>query len=121
MKAIHLICHPTTLGWQDLDPVKGRPGVFVSSCWIIKDGDPYLLKGGWLYLHETSYKAAGFSARVLDVKPCCTSGGSPGYAFIVQRIREKGQRWRGSTPSQNRHHGGIVKADSPDELSSEAA
>jgi hypothetical protein len=118
MKAIHLICHPNPLGWQDLVLVEGRPGVFVSKCWIIRDGDPHSLKDGWLYLHERWSKAAGFSARVLNVELCCTNVGSPGFAFTVQRIGQKGQRWRGSKPSQNRHHGGIIDANFPDELAS---
>lgn len=120
MKAIHLICHPTPLGWQDLHPVGGSPGVFVSKCWIIREGDPNSLKGGWLYLHDTSYKAAGFVGRILDVEMCCTGRGAPGFSFKVARVPHKGQRWRGKTPSQKRHHGGIVDANFPEETETEA-
>jgi hypothetical protein len=115
MKAIHLICHPTSLGWQDLQPVPGRPGVFISKCWIIREGNPLSLKDGWLYLHETSYRAAGFAARILNVEPCCTSRDLPGYAFTVKRIAHRSQRWRGKTPNQTRHHGGIVDANFTEE------
>lgn len=116
MKAIHLICHPTTLGWKDLHAVSGRPGIYISKCWIIREGNPEELVGGYLYLHETSYKAAGFAARVLSVEAAFTKGGLPGYAFTVQRVLQRNQRWRGRTPSQNRHHGGIVDACFPEEL-----
>ena len=115
MKAIHLICHSTTFGWQDLHPVAKRLGAYVSKCWIIREDDPKELVGGYLYLHETSYKAAGFASRVLSVEASFTKSGRPGYAFMVQRVMQKSQRWRGKTPSQSRHHGGIVDACFPDE------
>ncbi len=110
MKAIHLICHPDTLGWRGLHPVSGPPGVYTSKCWIIREGDPKGSVGGYLYLHETSNKAAGFAARVLNVEAALTKGGLPGYAFTVRRVLQRNQRWRGRTPSQNHHHGGIVDA-----------
>jgi hypothetical protein len=116
MKSIHLICHHTKLGWNNLIPVIGRPGVFTSKCWILKDGDPYSLKGGWLYLHEKSSQRAGFAARILAVEPCCTSSTRAGFAFTILRITQNGQRWRGEIPSQSQHHGGIVDANFADEI-----
>jgi hypothetical protein len=118
-RAIHFSCHPTVLGWRGLEPIAERPGIFVSKCWIIRRGDPWSLNGGWLYLHESSYKASGFGARIREVEPCCTETGRPGFAFTVERIRRATERWRGSTPSQSRHHGGLVPADSPSELEHE--
>jgi hypothetical protein len=116
MKAIHLICHSTTLGWRDLTPLKGRPGVYISSAWILKNVDPQSLRGGRLYLHETSHKGAGFAARIKDVTQCNLDKRRPRFAFTVERIRQNGQRWRGKIPSQNRHHGGAVDANFDDEL-----
>jgi hypothetical protein len=115
-KAIHLICHSTKFGWRDLDPVEGRPGVFISSAWILKDVDHQSLVGGYLYLHETSYRGAGFAARILRIDTLPPKGNQQRFAFIVERIKQNGQRWRGRTPSQTRHHGGAVDANFPNEL-----
>jgi hypothetical protein len=106
MKAIHLICHPTSLGWQDLQPVPRRPGVFISKCWILRDGDPHSLKSGWLSLHETSYRAAGFAARILNVNPCCTGKDLLGYRIHrgASRAQEPAVARKDTTPD----HGGIV-------------
>jgi hypothetical protein len=116
IKAIHLICHHTKLGWKNLNPVLGRQGVFISKCWILKDGDPYSLKGGWVYFHEKSSQRAGFAARILAVEPCSRSSTRAGFAFTILRITQNGQPWRGETPSQSQHHGGIVDANFADEL-----
>ena len=118
MKSIHLICHHTKLGWNNLIPVIGRPGVFISKCWILKNGDPYSLKGGWLYLHEKSSQRAGFAGRILTVESCRTGSTKAGVAFTIMRITQNGQPWRGETPSQFQHHGGIVDANFADEVAS---
>jgi hypothetical protein len=118
MKSIHLICHHTKLGWNNLNPVIGRPGVFISKCWILKDGDPYSLKGGWLYFHEKFSQRAGFAARILAVESCLTGSTRAGVAFTIMRIAQNGQPWRGETPSQFQHHGGIVDANFADEVAS---
>jgi hypothetical protein len=115
-KAIHFICHPTKLSWKNLKPVLGMPGRFISKCWIIRDGDPYSLIGGFLYLHEKSSQRAGFAGRILAVEPCSTDATRPGFAFTVVRIAQNGQPWRGETPTQVQHHGGIVDALFADEI-----
>lgn len=117
MKSIHVICHYIDKHWEDLTPAEGAPGTYLSKCWIITEGDPNLLKHGFLYLHESSNKPAGFGSRILDVQPCRTRRDKPGFAFTVRRIPSlDGQRWRGGTPNQAVHHGGIVEANLPEEV-----
>jgi hypothetical protein len=116
MKAIHLICHSTTLGFRDLVAVKGSSGVYISTAWILKGFDPQTLKTGRVYFHESSNRRAVFAARVVDVTPCNDNESRPKWALTLQRIRLNGQPWRGKIPSQNRHHGGIVDANFEDEL-----
>jgi hypothetical protein len=118
MKAIHLICHATKLSFQGLHRLPAEPaGVYLSRCWIIQEGNPFVLVGGWLYFHESSYQGAGFAARILKVQNCITDKIRPGFAFTIRRVQgPKGRRWRGNTPSQTCHHGGIVEADFVEEI-----
>ena len=116
MKAIHFICHSGEgKNWRGLHAIDRSQGIYLSECWIIRDGDPQSLVGGWLYLHDTSYRGAGFAAKILGIEKCTTKNKQPGLAFRIQRVKGAGQRWRGNTPTQSRPHGGIVEADFPEE------
>ncbi|WFT78831.1 hypothetical protein QA634_26745 [Methylobacterium sp. CB376] len=115
MKAMHAVCHYKNGRPDNLFQVGKGQGVFKSGYWRIPPEEALALRGGWLYLHETSNKPAYFVARIEEVGE---PDGEGKYNLSVKKeILRIEVAWRGITPTQSRYVS-IVEADRPHEAGS---
>lgn len=115
MKAMHAICHYKNGRPDNLFQIGKGQGVFRSGYWRISPQEAPALRGGWLYLHETSNKPAYFMARIEEVGEPDSEGK---YNLLVKKDSSRVDvTWRGSTPTPSRYVS-IVEANRPHETSS---
>jgi hypothetical protein len=112
MRAMHAICHYRD-GKPDHFHSAGELGRYRSGIWKLSAEEALSLKGGWLYLHESSTKPAYLRARIEALEGPDAEGK---YWLIVQKARTTGNvTWRGAVPTPSSYVR-VVSATLVDEL-----
>lgn len=105
---LHTICHHEGTRFKGLFLLDIEQGLYRSENWPISSGDPYSLKGGSLYFHDSSAKRSTFAAKIIEVIPVQETRSNLLVALVVRRKTEAGVPWRGKKPTQKNPTGGIV-------------
>lgn len=114
-KAIHFICASANARWKNLR--KNGDRTFQSGFWNLSEEEAKELVGGFLYLHETKAKSAGFGGRIVgySVETLPVFARALRIDFRVEPMREaRGTGWRGARHAMA-WTGGLVPADCPHE------
>jgi hypothetical protein len=98
MKAMHAICHHVD-NRPDHFHSDGELGRYRSGIWKLEADEASGLKGGWLYLHETSKQRAYLRAKIESVEGPDAEGK---YWLVVRKQPKTGNvAWRGAAATSS--------------------